>query len=68
MSWTCNGGSDPWRHLVVAVAVALLCGCGPAETPFAFVILCNHHHTDSDNVRAAQDAIVNALARTPTGR
>jgi len=33
MSWTCNGGSDSWRHLFVAVAVALLCGCGPAETP-----------------------------------
>ena len=34
-------------------------------TPYAFVILCNHHTTDWDAPRAAQDAIVNALARSP---
>lgn len=33
--------------------------------PLAFSILCNHHMTDSDQVRSAQDAIVNALADLP---
>jgi D-alanyl-D-alanine carboxypeptidase/D-alanyl-D-alanine-endopeptidase (penicillin-binding protein 4) len=33
--------------------------------PLAFSILCNHHMTDSDQVRSAQDAIVNALAELP---
>jgi hypothetical protein len=35
--------------------------------PLAFSILCNHHHptSDSDQVRAAQAAIVNALADLP---
>ena len=35
--------------------------------PHAFSILCNHHHptSDSDQVRAAQAAIVNALADLP---
>jgi D-alanyl-D-alanine carboxypeptidase/D-alanyl-D-alanine-endopeptidase (penicillin-binding protein 4) len=32
-------------------------------TPLSFVILCNHHMAEADEVRAAQDAIVNALAR-----
>lgn len=32
-------------------------------TPLSFVIFCNHHLTDTDDVRDAQDAIVNALAR-----
>lgn len=31
-------------------------------TPLAFVLFCNSHMADSDEVRAAQDAIVNALA------
>ncbi len=31
-------------------------------TPLAFSILCNHHLTDTDFVREAQDIIVNALA------
>ena len=41
-----------------------LSGIVPAAdgTPIAFSILCNHHVTESDSVRAAQDAIVNALA------
>lgn len=34
-------------------------------TPIAFAILCNHHITDSDFVREAQDIIVNALAGSP---
>lgn len=34
-------------------------------TPLAFSIMCNHHITDSDVVRAAQDVIVNALADRP---
>jgi D-alanyl-D-alanine carboxypeptidase/D-alanyl-D-alanine-endopeptidase (penicillin-binding protein 4) len=34
-------------------------------TPLAFAILCNHHITDSDFVREAQDIIVNALAGSP---
>lgn len=33
--------------------------------PLAFSILCNHHMTDGDQVRSAQDAIVNALAELP---
>lgn len=33
--------------------------------PLSFSILCNHHMTDSDQVRSAQDAIVNALAELP---
>lgn len=32
-------------------------------TPVAFVIFCNHHLAETEEVRAAQDAIVNALAR-----
>jgi D-alanyl-D-alanine carboxypeptidase/D-alanyl-D-alanine-endopeptidase (penicillin-binding protein 4) len=32
-------------------------------TPLSFVIFCNHHMAETDAVRAAQDAIVNALAR-----
>jgi D-alanyl-D-alanine carboxypeptidase/D-alanyl-D-alanine-endopeptidase (penicillin-binding protein 4) len=32
-------------------------------TPLSFVIFCNHHMAETDEVRAAQDAIVNALAR-----
>jgi D-alanyl-D-alanine carboxypeptidase/D-alanyl-D-alanine-endopeptidase (penicillin-binding protein 4) len=32
-------------------------------TPLSFVIFCNHHVAETDAVRAAQDAIVNALAR-----
>ncbi|MFB6273517.1 MAG: D-alanyl-D-alanine carboxypeptidase/D-alanyl-D-alanine-endopeptidase [Salinibacter sp.] len=31
-------------------------------TPLSFVIFCNHHMAETDAVRAAQDAIVNALA------
>lgn len=34
-------------------------------TPLSFVILCNHHLAEANQVRAAQDAIVNALARLP---
>lgn len=33
------------------------------DTPLSFVIFCNHHMAETDAVRAAQDAIVNALAR-----
>lgn len=45
--------------------VSALSGYVESETgaPLSFVIFCNHHLTDSDAVRAAQDAIVNALAR-----
>jgi D-alanyl-D-alanine carboxypeptidase/D-alanyl-D-alanine-endopeptidase (penicillin-binding protein 4) len=32
-------------------------------TPLSFVVFCNHHMAETDAVRAAQDAIVNALAR-----
>lgn len=32
-------------------------------TPLSFVIFCNHHLAESNQVRSAQDAIVNALAR-----
>jgi len=32
-------------------------------TPLSFVIFCNHHMAEADAVRAAQDAVVNALAR-----
>jgi len=32
------------------------------DTPISFVIFCNHHMAEADAVRAAQDAIVNALA------
>ena len=35
------------------------------DTPLAFVIVCNHHLAEADDVRAAQDAIVNALAELP---
>ena len=31
-------------------------------TPLSFVVFCNHHMAEADAVRAAQDAIVNALA------
>jgi len=34
-------------------------------TPLSFVIFCNHHMAEADEVRAAQDAIVNALAGLP---
>lgn len=34
-------------------------------TPLSFVIFCNHHMAEADEVRAAQDAIVNALAQLP---
>lgn len=37
----------------------------PRGTPLAFVIFCNHHLADTEEVRAAQDAIVNALAELP---
>ena len=37
----------------------------PRGTPLAFVIFCNHHLADAEDVRAAQDAIVNALAERP---
>jgi len=36
-----------------------------AGTPLAFSIVSNHHMADSDQVRDAQDVIVNALARLP---
>jgi len=47
--------------------VSALSGYVPsgAGTPLAFSLLCNHHHADADAVRAAQDEIVNALARLP---
>ncbi len=32
-------------------------------TPLAFAIFCNHHLADGDQVRAAQDVLVNALAQ-----
>lgn len=34
-------------------------------TPLAFAIFCNHHLADGDQVRDAQDVIVNALAQLP---
>ena len=34
-----------------------------AETPFAFVMMCNHYTIDTDRIRAVQDAIVDQLAR-----
>ena len=34
-------------------------------TPLAFVIFCNHHLAEADDVRAAQDAIVNTLVELP---
>lgn len=34
-------------------------------TPLAFSVLCNHHLAEGDQVRSAQDIIVNALARLP---
>jgi D-alanyl-D-alanine carboxypeptidase/D-alanyl-D-alanine-endopeptidase (penicillin-binding protein 4) len=34
-------------------------------TPLAFAVLCNHHVAEGDQVRSAQDVIVNALARLP---
>lgn len=36
-----------------------------ADTPLSFVIFSNHHMAETAAVRAAQDAIVNALARLP---
>ncbi|MEF8796494.1 MAG: D-alanyl-D-alanine carboxypeptidase/D-alanyl-D-alanine-endopeptidase [Salinivenus sp.] len=36
-----------------------------AGAPLAFSVFCNHHLADSDQVRSAQDVIVNALARLP---
>jgi D-alanyl-D-alanine carboxypeptidase/D-alanyl-D-alanine-endopeptidase (penicillin-binding protein 4) len=46
-------------------SVSALTGYIPSArgTPLAFSILCNHHVTESSHVRAAQDVIVNALAR-----
>ena len=37
----------------------------PRGTPLAFVIFANHHLAEAEEVRAAQDAIVNALAQLP---
>ena len=34
-------------------------------TPLAFSVFCNHHLGESNDARAAQDVIVNALARLP---
>lgn len=34
-------------------------------TPVAFSIFCNHHLAEGDQVRSAQDVLVNALARLP---
>jgi D-alanyl-D-alanine carboxypeptidase/D-alanyl-D-alanine-endopeptidase (penicillin-binding protein 4) len=34
-------------------------------TPLAFSVFCNHHLAEGDQVRSAQDVIVNALARLP---
>lgn len=34
-------------------------------TPLAFSVFCNHHLAEGNQVRAAQDVIVNALARLP---
>jgi D-alanyl-D-alanine carboxypeptidase/D-alanyl-D-alanine-endopeptidase (penicillin-binding protein 4) len=34
-------------------------------TPLSFVIFCNHHLAEANEVRAAQDAIVNVLAELP---
>jgi len=34
-------------------------------TPIAFSIFCNHHLAEGDQVRSAQDVLVNALARLP---
>jgi len=34
-------------------------------TPIAFAVFCNHHLSDSDDARSAQDVLVNALARLP---
>lgn len=48
--------------------VSALSGYVPSadDVPLAFVIFCNHHLAEGDAVRAAQDAIVNALAeRSP---
>jgi D-alanyl-D-alanine carboxypeptidase/D-alanyl-D-alanine-endopeptidase (penicillin-binding protein 4) len=36
-----------------------------AGAPLAFSVFCNHHLADGDQVRSAQDVIVNALARLP---
>jgi len=65
-------GSSPARGNVRAKTgtlsnVSALSGyvTSSAGTPLAFSLLCNHHHADDDAVRAAQDKIVNALARLP---
>jgi D-alanyl-D-alanine carboxypeptidase/D-alanyl-D-alanine-endopeptidase (penicillin-binding protein 4) len=34
-------------------------------TPVAFSVFCNHHLAEGDQVRSAQDVLVNALARLP---
>ena len=34
-------------------------------TPIAFSLFCNHHLADGDQVRSAQDVIVNTIARLP---
>ena len=34
-------------------------------TPLAFSVFCNHHLAEGDQVRSAQDVIVNTLARLP---
>jgi D-alanyl-D-alanine carboxypeptidase/D-alanyl-D-alanine-endopeptidase (penicillin-binding protein 4) len=36
-----------------------------AGAPLAFSVFCNHHMADGDQVRSAQDVIVNTLARLP---
>ena len=36
-----------------------------AGTPIAFSLFCNHHMADGDQVRSAQDVIVNTIARLP---
>ncbi|PSQ97287.1 MAG: D-alanyl-D-alanine carboxypeptidase/D-alanyl-D-alanine-endopeptidase [Bacteroidetes bacterium SW_9_63_38] len=37
-------------------------------TPIAFSLFCNHHTADGDQVRSAQDVIVNTIARLPLQR
>lgn len=36
-----------------------------AGTPIAFAVFCNHHLAEGNQVRSAQDVIINALARLP---
>lgn len=65
-------GSAPARANVRAKTgtlsnVSSLSGYVTSErgTPLAFSVFCNHHQADGDQVRSAQDVIVNALARLP---